>query len=151
MRAQETALRFALALACALAASGARSEEIAVIVHPERTARLDAEALASIYLKQRRHWQDGTRIVPVNHDASSALRDAFTRAVLALSPEQLGRYWNRLYFEGVLPPATLASDEAVLRFVAGERRAIGYVRASTVNEGVRVVLRLQSEAPAPRP
>ena len=139
-----------VAFALLLAAANACAEEIAVIVHPARAANLDADELAQIYLKQRRYWGDGARIVPVNHGSTSALRDAFARAVLALTPEQLSRYWNRQYFEGVLPPATLASDEAVLRFVAGEKRAIGYVRASAVNSSVRVVLRLQSEAPEQR-
>jgi len=141
---------FALAFARALAPRAAEAEEIAVIVHRERAVSLDADELAQIYLKQRRYWKDGARIVPLNHAASSPLREAFTRAVLALTPAQLSRYWSRQYFEGVQPPATLASDEAVLRFVASEKRAIGYVHASAVNASVRVVLRLQSEAPAQR-
>ena len=66
-------------------------------------------------------------------------------------------YWNRQYFKGVLPPATLASNEAVKRFVASEERAIGYVDASAVDASVRVVLRLHdpsyeaSPVPAPSP
>ena len=48
----------------------------------------------------------------------------------------------RAYFNGVLPPATLASDEAVRRFVADEPRAIGYVRREAVDDSVRVVMRI---------
>jgi hypothetical protein len=51
----------------------------------------------------------------------------------------LAVYWNRQYFRGVLPPATLASDEAVKRFVALEPNAVGYIRASQVDESVSVV------------
>ncbi len=118
-----------------------------MIVHRSRESRLDVEELARIYLKERRHWAGGETIVPVNHASGSSLRDAFSDVVLARTPQQLERYWNRQYFLGVLPPATLASDEAVKRFVARERRAIGYIRASALDSSVRVALRLPNGAP----
>jgi hypothetical protein len=131
-----------LALLLLAAPTALRAQEIAVIVHPARESRLDVDEVARIYLKQRRHWAGGETIVPVNHTSGSPLRDVFSAAVLARTPQQLERYWNRQYFLGVLPPATLASDEAVKRFVARERRAIGYIRASALDSSVRVVLRL---------
>ena len=39
------------------------------------------------------------------------------RRVFGSRASQLVVYWIRQYFQGVLPPATLASDEAVRRFV----------------------------------
>ena len=136
----------ALALAEALAA-----EPLAVIVHPQRSATLDVHELAQIYLKQRRRWPSGELIVPLNREPTSAERDQFSRAVLAQTPQQLAVYWNRQYFHGVQPPPTLASDEAVKRFVAGEPRAIGYVRVSAIDASVRVVLQLPAPSSPPRP
>ena len=136
-----------LLLACTAPAA---SDELAVIVHPMREAVLDAGDLAQIYLKQRRRWPDGAAIVPVNREPASAERVQFARTVLGQSPEQLAVYWNRRYFHGVQPPATLASDEAVKRFVASEPRAIGYVRASALDASVRAVLRLP-DPPSPPP
>jgi ABC-type phosphate transport system substrate-binding protein len=133
-----------LALPAPLAA-----EEIVVIVHPTREAALDTSELAQIYLKQRRRWPGGDAIVPVNREPTSPLRDVFARAVLGRPPQQLALYWNRQYFHGVQPPATLASDEAVKRFVASEPRAIGYIRASALDPSVRVVLRLPESPPPP--
>jgi ABC-type phosphate transport system substrate-binding protein len=121
----------------------ALGEDLAVIVHAGRDTRLTVEQIARIYLKQRRFWDDGELIVPVNRDSGSAARDAFVRRVFGANARQLVVYWNRQYFHGVLPPATLASDEAVKRFVAGERLAIGYVHPSVVDDSVRVVLRLR--------
>ncbi len=137
-----------LALLLALAVP-AHADEIAVIVHPERNPSLNLDDLAQIYLKQRRRWPGGEVIVPVNRESESALREWFSKAVLAQRPQRLALYWNRQYFQGVLPPATLASDEAVRRFVADERRAIGYIRASAVDASVRVVLRLPEPSPPP--
>jgi ABC-type phosphate transport system substrate-binding protein len=137
------------ALLLTMIAAPLHAEEIVVIVHPERGSRLDVEELARIYLKQRKHWRGGETIVPVNHESGSPVRAAFVSSVLAQTPQQLALYWNRQYFHGVLPPATLASDEAVKRFVASERRAIGYIRASALDSSVRVVLRLPNSTPAP--
>lgn len=144
-------VRAALLLALLAAAPPLRAEEIAVIVHATRATPLDATAVAQIFLKQRRRWPGGETIVPVNREPGSALRASFARRVLARSPEQLALYWNRQYFQGVFPPATLASDEAVKRFVAGEPRAIGYVRASALDDSVRAALRLPDRPSEPPP
>ena len=149
MLARGTLLSLALAAALALAAP-LGAEEIVVIVHPERAAMLSADQLAQIYLKQRHYWGDGDRIVAVNLESASAVRVAFARAVLDQSPAQLSVYWNRQYFLGVMPPATLASDEAVKQFVAREKRAIGYIRASALDDSVRVAFRLQERSPPPQ-
>ena len=52
-------------------------------------------------------------------------------------------YWNQEYFQGVFPPATLSSSNAMKRYVAADRNAIGYVWLTEVDEAVRVVLRIQ--------
>lgn len=123
----------------------ASSERIAVIVHKERGAlSLETEALAKIYLKQRSFWSAGEAIIPINREAGSRIRDRFSRRVLGRSAAKLRNYWNRRYFQGVLPPPTLASDEAVRRYVAREPRAIGYVDASSVDPSVRVVLSFEA-------
>ncbi len=89
--------------------------------------------------------------MPVNREAQSTARAAFVRIVFGGTARQHAVYWNRQYFLGVLPPATLASDEAVKRFVASERLAIGYVDPSIVDASVRVVLRLSDPASSPAP
>jgi ABC-type phosphate transport system substrate-binding protein len=131
----------ALLLAAAVAAP-AFAGDLAVIVHADRRAQLDRDDLAQIYLRKRRFWDDGGRIVPVNRESSSAARAAFVRHVFGADARQLVFYWNRQYYLGILPPATLASDEAVKRFVAREPLAIGYVDADAVDDSVRVILRI---------
>ena len=138
-RASATAWLLLLALAGPVDAG---AESLAVIVNADRGGALSSTEIAQIYLKQRRFWPDGGRIVPVNRESGSPLREAFARQVLGANANQLVVYWNRQYFQGVLPPATLASDEAVKRFVASERLAIGYVRPEVVDDSVRVVLQL---------
>ncbi len=134
-----------VALLVTLLASPALADRMAVIVHADRIVDLDLEQIAQIYLKRRRFWAGGDAIIPVNREAGSAAREVFTREVLRYEATQLGVYWNREYFRGVLPPATLASDEAIRRFVARDRRAIGYVDARLIDDSVRVVLYIDAK------
>jgi ABC-type phosphate transport system substrate-binding protein len=134
-----------LALVLGLLVPASRAEEssrIVVIVHPTRQAELSTEMLAQIYMRRKRFWDDGAPIVPLNLEAGTALRAAFSRQVLRQSEARLADYWNRQYFYGVLPPATLASTKAVLRYVAADPNALGYVPADDVDPSVRVVLSL---------
>ena len=147
MRARASALVAALLISLA---EPLAAEELVVIVHPTRDVSLGIDQLAQIYLKQRGRWPGGDPIVPVNRESTSVVRSQFANAVLAQTPQQLAVYWNRQYFHGVQPPATLASDEAVKRFVASEPRAIGYIRAQVLDASVRIVLRLPEPSPPPR-
>lgn len=132
-----------LALLSLVAVSSAYAEErLAVIVSSERVVELSRQDVAQIFLRKRRFWSDGAPIVPVNRNATSAARASFTKQIFAKEIRFLPSYWNRQYYQGVLPPLTLASDEAVRRFVALESNAIGYVHESFVDDSVRVILLL---------
>ena len=120
----------------------AADEPLVVIVHLDRRAELTREDVAQIYLRRQRFWPDATVVAPLNLRAGDPLREQFTRQVLRRTAPRLADHWNRQYLDGVLPPATLASSAAVLRFVAAERNAIGYVPRSAVDGSVRILLTL---------
>ncbi len=122
---------------------------MAVIVHLERRTELSIEEVVQIYLRRKRFWDDGTVIVPLNLPSQAPLRARFSELVLNQTETRLADYWNRRYFDGILPPATLASTEAVRRYVASDANAIGYVPASEVDGSVRVVLHLEKDGGSP--
>ncbi len=70
--------------------------------------------------------------------------------ILGQPPEALEGYWRDLYFNGVVPPFVLASEEAVIRFVASTPGAIGYVSACPGDKRVRVLMQLDGGPPCPR-
>jgi ABC-type phosphate transport system substrate-binding protein len=116
---------------------------IAVIMAEGSAASsMSSEKLALIFKRKRNFWDNGDRIQPVNLPPAHPLRRAFSQQVLGRSPEELDDYWRDMYFHGVLPPFVLASEEAVMRFVATTPGAIGYVSACTPDRRVAVVLRL---------
>jgi len=135
-------------LAVSFAWPAPAQERLAVIVNAEREDQLSIEEVARIYLKQRRFWSERESIVAINRDADSDVRKAFTERVFGDEARRLNAYWNRQYFKGVLPPLTLASDEAVRRYVSLEPNAIGYITESWLDASVRAVLFLPPANPS---
>lgn len=131
----------ALLLAGLAATAVAAEPVIAVIVPAQRNlTRLAAQDLGLIYLRKKLLWPDGQRIAAVNLPADHPLRQRFSRLVLRQSPQDLEDYWNQQYFQGVLPPHVLASEAAVLRFVAETETGIGYLGYCAMDARVRPVL-----------
>jgi hypothetical protein len=142
MAAPMSRLALVLAILLLAAASASERESVAVIVNPARRVELSVDDLAQIYLRRKRFWNDGAPMVPLNLPSAHPFRERFSRQVLRRSDARLAEYWNREYFYGILPPATLASTEAMRRYVASDPNAIGYLPASQVDGSVRVLFHL---------
>lgn len=124
---------------------------IAVIVAAGTPApRLNREQLALIFKLKKRFLEDGQAIHAVNLPVSHPLRRAFSLQLLGRVPEDFDAYWSDMYFHGVLPPYVLASEEAMIRFVATTPGAIGYVSHCMVDQRVSIVLRVESTIACPR-
>lgn len=104
--------------------------------------RISMKELADIYIMKKQEWSDGIKIVPVNREVTSREREAFSKEVFHLSPQQTADYWNRLRFQGKLPPSVQTSDQAVLNFVRTIPGAIGYVSAHALPKDVKVLMEL---------
>jgi ABC-type phosphate transport system substrate-binding protein len=121
--------------------------EVIVITHPSRPISLTASDLRRIFRKQRRFWDDGSPVIAINQSAATSARARFESLVFGDEAAGLPTYWNRRYFEGVFPPITFDSDEAVQRYVASKPNAIGYVDTRVVNDSVHVAARLGGATP----
>ena len=139
-------LVFALPLlgGIASAAERAHGEAIAVVVGAESAiAEVTLDTLRELYLRRRRVWPDGSRVIPVNLPADTETRKSFSKRVLGRLPQDLSGYWNRLYFDGITPPVVLRTPEAVCAYLAVESKAIGYVRRDEVDRNAcRIILML---------
>lgn len=118
----------------------AAEDDILIVANPRAAVTaVDLEALNAIYLLRVTHWSDGQPIVPINREANSSVRAAFSRHVFNQPPEALVQYWNQMHFMGRLPPIVMESDQAVVAFVRRVDGAIGYVAAGTTTGGVKIV------------
>jgi hypothetical protein len=130
-------------LALCGAATAAADNRVAVIAMPgAQPTALSTEDLALVY-RRRKQFVGGQRVQPLNLPSAHPLRRFFSQQVLQRSPEELEDHWRDLYFNGIFPPFVLASEEAVLRFVATTPGAVGYVSACALDRRVTVLLMLE--------
>ncbi|MEO8921846.1 MAG: hypothetical protein ABI330_03290 [Caldimonas sp.] len=112
-----------------------------VVVAPGTAERkLSREATARIFLRRQNFWESGVRVQPVNLPATHPLRRQFSQTILGMPPEALEDYWRDMYFHGVLPPHVVASEEAVVLFVASTPGALGYVSSCSAAQKLGIVL-----------
>ncbi len=116
---------------------------IAVIIDSKQTAselKLSTNNLNLIYWRKQRFWPTGMRVKPVNLRSQNPLRIQFSQTILSSIPRTQVDYWNGQYFNGILPPYTVDSEEAVIRYVAQTKGAIGYINACNIDQRIKPLL-----------
>jgi ABC-type phosphate transport system substrate-binding protein len=119
-----------------------KAADFVIIVNRDNpSSELASELVAEAFLKKTTRWSNGETIRPVDLPADSGVRRRFSEGVLKRSVAAVRSYWQQRIFTGRdVPPPELASDEAVVRYVAKYPGAIGYVAPDTQADGVKVVL-----------
>lgn len=126
----------------AMASAEENETTIAIVVASEQNIeelKLAANKLSLIYWRKQLYWPKGQRINPVNLSTEHPLRLQFSQKILGNLPKQQIDYWNGLYFNGVSPPYSVNSEEAVIRYVMQTTGAIGYVNACLIDNRVKPV------------
>jgi ABC-type phosphate transport system substrate-binding protein len=120
-------------------AAGERS--FVVVVNKANPVKsLTVVELQRIFMKQTRMWPHAESMVPVDWDATSEIRQAFSRQVLNRSVREMAEFWvQQSITQGLAPPSTQKSSRAVLRFVASVPGAISYVPPNEVDDSVNIV------------
>jgi ABC-type phosphate transport system substrate-binding protein len=117
--------------------------DLAVIVNPANRAILTKELVVSYYLGESKSWSGGVPIKLLELSPDDPTRAAFDKAVLGKSAQQLKDIWAQNSLSGkAIPPKQLASDEEVKKAVSSSKIAIGYIKASSVDDTVKVALTL---------
>jgi ABC-type phosphate transport system substrate-binding protein len=133
-------LIFGLLVTIVWSANATHAGDFAVIVNKANPTAADKATVAKIYTADKKSWEDGTAIATADLPEDSAVRSAFSTEVLGKSVANVKAFWAQLIFSGKgLPPKVLASDDDVKKFVSGNKGAIGYVKASAVDDSVKVV------------
>jgi hypothetical protein len=82
----------------------------------------------------------GKTLVPFNFATSTAEREGFDKAVLGMSPDEVGQYWiNRKVRGQSAAPRSLPSNAHVAKVVAKFPGAIGYLPADALTADVKAV------------
>jgi ABC-type phosphate transport system substrate-binding protein len=119
----------------------AEGQSFVIVVNKANPVKsMTVTELRRIFMKQARMWPHAESVVPVDWDATSEIRQAFSRQVLNRSVREMGEYWvQQSVTQGLAPPSTQKSSRAVLRFVASVPGAISYIPPSEVDDSVNIV------------
>lgn len=113
---------------------------VVIVNHSNPITSLPATELQRVFRKQTRMWRHGESIVPVDWDATSEVRQEFSRLVMGRSVREMADFWiQQSITQGLAPPSTQKSTRAILRFVASVPGAISYVPRGEADESVKIV------------
>lgn len=114
--------------------------DVAVIVNSANASAINDNDISRIFLGKKKKFASGESIEPINSSAGGSARTEFEKKVLKKSANQVKAYWSKLVFSGKGKPLKeIGSDADVLKHVAENPNAIGYVDAGSVNGSVKVI------------
>jgi ABC-type phosphate transport system substrate-binding protein len=124
------------------------AEPVAVIVNSENTAGgMDPGEIRKMYTNNTLIWPDGSPVILYDLLIENRLREVFSSRILGKDPERVAEEWAHLKItnQAKNPPVTMKSEALIIKRVASERGAIGYVSLSAVrnNPRVRVVFTIE--------
>ena len=144
MRIAVAALLMSAALGIVSSPAADEGSYVVIVAASNPASSIKRQELARLFLKKTGRWSNGGGVTPVDQSAGSPVRNAFTRAVLAV--EGMGQisavqnFWLQQVYSGrSTPPTVKASDAEIVAFVAATPGAIGYVAAASATGGVKVL------------
>ena len=117
-------------------------QDLAIIVNQSNPVdNLSQQELRTVFLGERSHWPNGRRITLVMMEPGFAERKAVLHEIYHMNESDFSRHFMQGLFTGevFVSPKTLASPVGVRKFVFNVPGAIGYVRASDVDDTVKVI------------
>ncbi|MEJ2054407.1 MAG: substrate-binding domain-containing protein [Calditrichaceae bacterium] len=117
------------------------SKDFKVIVNSEnKIDNISKNRLNNIFMKKVTQWSDGDRILPVNLDAESYVRKAFSKSIHNKDVDAVQAYWRKQIFSGSsIPPVEKMNTSQVIDYVKNNPGAIGYISSKSKADGVKEI------------
>lgn len=124
----------------ALLIAPAQADDVVVIVNKDNTNPINRALVTKIYTGATRGWPDGTPIFALDQDDGSQIRADFYTNIIGKSRAAMRAIWAQNIFAGKgLPPKPVNPDAEMKKLVSSNKNAIGYIRASSVDNSIKVV------------
>lgn len=117
-------------------------EDLAIVVNKLNPVEaLSMAELRKVFLYEWSHWPNGRRVTVAMRDQGDSEREVVLAQIYRMRDADFNRYFMQAQFTGQIQtgPKTLNTASGVCRFVFNVPGAIGYVRASEVDNSVKVV------------
>lgn len=101
---------------------------------------ISKDDLSDLFLKKKTKWDNGSDVTPVDLNARSATREAFTQEVHGRNVGAIRSYWQQAAFSGAgTAPVERSSDADVISFVKSNPGAVGYISTGVEAAGVKII------------
>jgi ABC-type phosphate transport system substrate-binding protein len=118
------------------------ASDVVVIVNKGNDNQVDRSFVVKVYTGEAKTWSNGGAITALDLPEDSPVRVSFTSRVLGKSVSSMKSLWTEYVFSGkATPPKQLGSDEEVKKIVGSNKNAIGYIRASSLDDTVKAVIK----------
>lgn len=115
---------------------------VAVIVNKDNDHAINKELITKIYTGKDREWSNGDKILLLDLPENSPTRVSFSNDIMGQSVSSLKFTWAQMMFSGVaVPPKVVQSDAEVKKYVTENKNAIGYIKASSLDDSVKAVIK----------
>lgn len=112
----------------------AQADVVVVVSAKSATKTLSIEEVSDIFLGK------SAAMTPIDNADKSGIRGNFYLKVTGKSESQVKAVWSRIMFTGRgRPPREMQSDDEVVKAVAADPTAIGYVDKTMADASVKVV------------
>jgi ABC-type phosphate transport system substrate-binding protein len=136
-------LAFIAASMLSAAMVSAQAETVVVAARNFAADKISVNQLEDIWLKKNKFFPEGSRVYVIDQAEGSRIRDDFYKKVTHKNPTQVKAFWTLLIFTGKgSAPKTLRDDNEVKHWVADTTGGIGYIDSASVDDSVKVLLRL---------
>jgi len=133
-------LYLAAALSLGTLATNATAADYVIVVNKDNANPVDKDFAAKAYRGEAKSWPGGGNVTTVALPEENASRVAFDKDVLGKSPSQSRALWAQMTFSGkAVPPKMVDSEADVVKAVAENKNAIGYVSPGAATAGVKVI------------
>jgi ABC-type phosphate transport system substrate-binding protein len=127
----------------------AADDSLAIVVNRSNPVEsLSFLELRKIFLENQDHWSNGRRITVIMLEPGKVERQVVLAQIYQMDEKDFNKYFlhGMLTGEVHVAPKAMTNSTEVLKFVFNVPGAIGYVKASDVNDSVKVV-RIDSRLP----
>lgn len=115
---------------------------VVVIVNKDNHNNISKQLVIKIYKGEAKLWGTGGAIEALSLPESSPETDDFCNEILGKKLIHMKLLWSQMMFSGQgVPPREVASDEDVKKTVSNNVNAIGFIKASSLDDSVKAVIK----------
>jgi len=107
------------------------SEELVVVGNKEFPKDILTKEEIKLFFLGKIRFIEEQRVLVMNFENSSSLRDCFEKNILEKSKRSLERYWQKAYYQGKRPPKVIKSKRMLFAFLEAVNPSLGYCDINT--------------------